>query len=558
MSYSIKRIFVISIIIIISILLITSNSSGLRKLIPVSAERTIPVNSGWKYRLENSKESGILTFPCVIKGVLPNKMLLLSNTLPDQNFDSAALLIRTSQQYLKVYIDGKLIYDYSTEIGQATYLLPGSSWHFIKLPQSYEGKKVQISILSPYKQYSGHINSIYMGSGSSLVLKILYSYGSIFVISCLILLIGIICIILYFTIKCDEGRFTSLLYLGLFSLLSGTWIASESKVIQFLINSPSIIFIIACITLFLMPIPLFLFILSIYRPEKSYLLTVFIWIFSSFFVIISILQLINKGTFMCIMLYFHILLLISMITLIYISFSEMINGKKMIKLFFLGCIVLCAFSMKNLFNFYFTKIPGLNAEGYLQFGILLFILLLSASLGQYIIEIFNDQTRNKIYKKMAYTDILTGLKNRTSYEEKISEVNRNLGLNKNASVIIFDLNNLKLINDSFGHDEGDHLIYNSANLINDCFNGIGQAYRIGGDEFAVIITEFEESVVSDRIVTFEKNINDYNCQNNKQEINIAYGMSAFDQNHDSDFRPVILRADEAMYSCKRLQKQING
>lgn len=550
-----KRFFTIFIFLIIPTLLITSNVSFFKRLIPTSDEFSWSMNSGWEYRWEKSEECGKLTLPCKVKDGAPDRTLWISNILPEQKFDNATLFLRTSQQYLKVYIDGKLIYKYGDGIGKSSSLIPGSSWHFIKLPQVYSNKKVEISLISPYRQYSGHVNSIYIGSESSVVLRLIFQYGGVLIISCIIFLFGCVLIVLYYFLKSEKGRFQSIFYLGIFSLLGGMWILSESKIIQLLINNPVLLFYVACISLFLLPIPLLQFIISTYKPKKSNLIKVFVWIFRWYFIIVSVLQIFNKAIFMQTILLFHILLLCGILTVIFISICEIRTGNKGIRLFFLGCFILCIFSIKDLYGFYFSDISGLNAQSSVQFAIFLFILLLSASLGHYILEIFNDQTRSKVYKALAYTDSLTGLKNRTSFDDSISEVNKNLKIKNNILIIVFDINNLKLVNDSLGHHEGDRLIYHASRLIKECFDKIGEIYRIGGDEFAVIVTKNAEFVVKDELLIFDKKIKEYNHQEVKFKISIAYGMASFKNNEDKDFHSVFAQADREMYKCKKIQKQ---
>ncbi|MGC7323262.1 GGDEF domain-containing protein, partial [Mycobacteroides abscessus subsp. massiliense] len=80
-------------------------------------------------------------------------------------------------------------------------------------------------------------------------------------------------------------------------------------------------------------------------------------------------------------------------------------------------------------------------------------------------------------------DIQTGIKNRAAFEKEMEQYANN---NKNAAIVMFDLNYLKRTNDLYGHDAGDNLIFNAAKAIKECFIGIGKTYRIGGDEFCVI------------------------------------------------------------------------
>ena len=86
-------------------------------------------------------------------------------------------------------------------------------------------------------------------------------------------------------------------------------------------------------------------------------------------------------------------------------------------------------------------------------------------------------------KELATKDMLTKLYNRNAYDEWI-KVNRRP---KKAKIVVFDLNNLKQCNDTMGHAAGDAYIQNAAGIILHVFGNCGNCYRIGGDEFCVVI-----------------------------------------------------------------------
>lgn len=91
-------------------------------------------------------------------------------------------------------------------------------------------------------------------------------------------------------------------------------------------------------------------------------------------------------------------------------------------------------------------------------------------------------------KKKIYTDPLTGVKSKQAYIEDEEKLNKKIrsGLVKELGVVVFDINDLKSVNDNLGHDTGDIYIYTASMLISEFFEN-SPVYRIGGDEFAVIL-----------------------------------------------------------------------
>ena len=87
--------------------------------------------------------------------------------------------------------------------------------------------------------------------------------------------------------------------------------------------------------------------------------------------------------------------------------------------------------------------------------------------------------------KFAYYDQMTGLKNRRAYSEKLDELAK--GMPADLCVVMADLNGLKRANDTMGHEAGDELIIGASECLSQAFDGAGTVYRIGGDEFCVIM-----------------------------------------------------------------------
>ena len=158
-----------------------------------------------------------------------------------------------------------------------------------------------------------------------------------------------------------------------------------------------------------------------------------------------------------------------------------------------------------------------------------------------------DKLKIRIEKMnvLAYTDNLTGVNNNTAY---IHDIEKLVEQDKKFAIFIIDVNGLKIVNDTCGHDKGNELIITVARCISEIF-GDEFVYRIGGDEFVAIKT----------------NINDNKCDNlrellkqkflqNKEIIkySAAVGYSIYKAN--KDFEQVFKEADSKMYQDKKNMK----
>ena len=156
-------------------------------------------------------------------------------------------------------------------------------------------------------------------------------------------------------------------------------------------------------------------------------------------------------------------------------------------------------------------------------------------------------------------DALTNVGNKLAYDRKVDEVNKKMhepGFK--FAVAIFDVNGLKLTNDTYGHDEGDKLLVRCCNLLQASFPHT-PIYRIGGDEFAAIIIG-EDYVNREKIIRelHEKiNIAHEKSTSLLDDTSIAIGVAIYNSKRDRDYLSVFSRADSEMYDNKRVTKAKN-
>lgn len=153
-------------------------------------------------------------------------------------------------------------------------------------------------------------------------------------------------------------------------------------------------------------------------------------------------------------------------------------------------------------------------------------------------------------EKMAFTDALTGIGNRAAFAREMTA----FADNEKAACVIADVNNLKVGNDRYGHEEGDQLIRDSAECIREVFDKTGVCYRIGGDEFCVLIREGDSTQIVDCIQQLEQLTAEKN-KSRKMPLTIACGY-AIRESIQETMEQVFNRADEMMYDVKfRMKKQ---
>ena len=176
------------------------------------------------------------------------------------------------------------------------------------------------------------------------------------------------------------------------------------------------------------------------------------------------------------------------------------------------------------------------------------------------IEIRSRDEKIGQFRQKAYQDALTGVGNKTAYNAKIIELNEMIAQgDTDFAVVMADMNNLKRINDEYGHRAGDEYIKGCCHMICDAFKH-SPVYRIGGDEFVVILQGHD---FNNRLQITQK-LNDSFSETfsqNKRKPWLRYSASigmAELMSGDSSIEIVFRRADKAMYEEKRKFKELYG
>jgi len=159
-----------------------------------------------------------------------------------------------------------------------------------------------------------------------------------------------------------------------------------------------------------------------------------------------------------------------------------------------------------------------------------------------------------IVRSHAYVDALTGVNNRNAYTEYLQVLEKKIINNPDFvfSVVVFDINQLKAVNDDLGHDIGDRVIIGTAHDICEVF-GEKRVYRVGGDEFVVILdeTDFKDKIKVLKDIINRKSAEATAKHKAKVDVGLSVGYAVYDPDKDRTYSEVFHRADNAMYADKR-------
>ncbi|HBW34326.1 MAG TPA: GGDEF domain-containing protein [Desulfosporosinus sp.] len=167
-----------------------------------------------------------------------------------------------------------------------------------------------------------------------------------------------------------------------------------------------------------------------------------------------------------------------------------------------------------------------------------------ASIGEDITE--RKQFQEKL-EHMSFHDGLTNLYNRSFFEEKMRLLKGDdyapIGL------IVCDVDGLKLVNDTLGHGTGDKLLWLTAGILKKCFREDDLVFRIGGDEFAILLPKSDLKIVEQACYRIRKAVEEYNSENLEFPLSLSIG-SAVSEKTNVNVDMVFKEADDGMYREK--------
>lgn len=151
-------------------------------------------------------------------------------------------------------------------------------------------------------------------------------------------------------------------------------------------------------------------------------------------------------------------------------------------------------------------------------------------------------------QKQLVTDALTGALSRHAYALELESISRQGSLPTNLAVFSIDVNGLKQVNDTLGHDAGDELLCGAAQCIMRSADGLGKCYRIGGDEF-IILAHVDARQADELLRRLERETSQWSGPNvSELSLSVAYALAS--QHEGLSFEELIKKSDEAMYAVK--------
>ncbi len=505
----------------------------------------------------------------LIEYVLPNinkgDHLDLVHHLYDFNLDNPGIVFDTWHTITEVYVDDKLIYSWGQELAKKDKMLGGKR-HRVNLPSNYKGKELRIRLIANEGNSMDEFESIAVSSFENehdfwfnRSLLVIF-FGATFYI------VGLLILIFSYLIMCKTDKFISSTMLGMSFQVMGVYFLSRSKIMSLLIENPQIYNQIEFLTLYSLPICLLVYSFNIGDTPKSKTLKRAYNIFIIVYLLgITSAILLNNFThihYSSFLMFFYIFSLIAYI-IIYKAIKIEENKNIGVRLTMIAVTAFVLGSALSLIVFYSKGVPALN-KTFMLWRYYDFILLGSTvtMLVLFFIGFYMTITQGILLKLdneklyyLAHNDSMTLLQNRRAFDKKINELSQIKDRLK-YGIIVIDINNLKITNDTLGHHIGDEMIEGIGQILNTIqkqksFENNVVPYRTGGDEFVIICYNLRHLENIEQM--FNKLVKEHNEQVPDFTISTSLGKATTDDANSPE--KIFELADKRMYIQKQRFKR---
>ena len=482
----------------------------------------------------------------------------ITKTIGSVDSNNKSLCFTSKNVYFSVYLDGNRIYDFhpksSRLIGRSYGIFP----HAVSLPVLHEGSKLTISIDNLYDTTYGFVKDLELTNGNVYLTSEQRRTAPEFMLCTVVFALGMIAFVIGMAGRYFGDRRYEIISMGTFAMVSALWISSETSFFPLLLNEPIAIHFLDYMMLAILPLPTVLF-ASFVTGNKDSNVGMIIGVLSALNMLAQIL-LTSFGLFDYHQLLFisHILLGLTVLSVIYLFIRSVVLDRMTKELVWILTISFIGPLLFGVFELIRYRISPKDYSGTPIYQYILFLFIFLCCVYEFISisEMSRKGQYAEIMEKLAYNDSLTGLYNREAYNKFVDAKH-----DKDScfTFIMLDMNYLKKVNDICGHAVGDEYIKTLATYIKDSFEGKGDSYRMGGDEFLVISKlSIRDPEFQNCINTLNKKVEDYNLDKQADiPLSVAMGYSEYHVG-ESSIKDILKDADVKMYERKKEMKENNN
>ena len=486
---------------------------------------------------------------------------ILVNTLPEELPEHPVIKFYNIHSAIKIYVDEELRYDYGFEEYESGKLL-GYGFHYISLNDSDAGKSIRIEQTITENDAFSSQEAPIIADGDYVIRDFAVKNRIRIAIISFQIMFGIVMSIVATIYALRNREMLRLLWVGLFSISVGVWSFCTTDLIEIFLYDLNVKTFLEFGMLYLAPLFLFLYFRAEIKTEGNIRWQIYhvILVLQTFFSVCAwVFQLTGVVRFPTMLKVCHMMMALMVVFLVIRFLSDMFRGVLKTSPLIYGFEFLAVFVFYDLARFNIQKfIPLFNDDHYVSliyFGVLIFVITMLIDFAVKYIRNLYEQAEKDALARLAFTDSMTGAANRRSVEDMMDEIDSE---NKPYVILGFDLNDLKKVNDTLGHEEGDRYIRSFSEALTHAFGSSGLVGRMGGDEFSVILYKEDRLDYKTMLQNLKNDINELNAKNSDWSMSTAYGECLSTESGITSIRQASKIADERMYRCKAEMKHKNS
>lgn len=512
-----------------------------------------------EWRSDSLDEEVNLNFLDTIPNILPGEPYKVTTKLPNFEGDYA-IVFKSSNTFVRAFVGNEMIFDYSEDIDSFFGAAAFTTWNYIPISDDYSGEPLTLELTMGYADSSCCLNSFMFGEGYAIVRNLMCGDIWSIAVVAICFVFGLGFMLLSVVTKKILGKNLGTIFFGFFCVFIGLWFLCNTACVSVMIKNVGYIQLMSNIFLILSIIPIIMFISGAYDMEHKTALNIII-IVSIFATLITLVyHFAGFADFHQTKFIYHLLIVITAVFIVVSTVEHIVknrgNGDTSV-VYYVGMLFFLICALIDLMLYY--VVHSTDPAYFTRYGVLILMLSVSASTLSKVSELLSMGARAISINKVAYTDALTGIENTAAFKKKMNYLEERRDNYEYISIIQFDVNNLKTINDGKGHEAGDALIISAADIIKQAFGPHGNCYRVGGDEFVAIMTINHAPVVYDEAAQkFEELMNKFNENEDRMfDLRIAYGVAFYQPNMgDVLLTDIHKLADERMYKKKVAMKKM--
>ena len=476
--------------------------------------------------------------------------------LPKMNHD-LSLVYRSKDVYTRLLIDKEVVYETASYESRFYNKSPGNLWNVFNISSKYSGKCLELQVIMVYDTNALTVDGIFLGDKADIIMGIFADNIFGVIVSLLLLLIGGALIIVdWLPTNISIKKHHGLCWIGLYALITGAWSLVETNVVQFCVDDMRILQLLDNMLVLLNVVPVFLYLNCTYQILKNRAMRMLGYINVVYILLSVVVQysgvkdlhfMLNGGLYLMM-----ISDLVMCIWLIICIFKLKKQKKPLLNCFLMILGLGLCWSSIIVETIITLQVDHMDRARMVRLGMLMLCICFAIGSQIETYKLVEQGLQYEFIRKLAYLDGLTGIGNRTAYLERLKEYEDNPNETMRLGIVYLDVNNLKMVNDNQGHDLGDELIRGAAGIINNSFGRFGKVYRIGGDEFCVLMSgdNLEEEYVKG-LMSFQRFINRANkSEEHRYDIQIAHGFDICKEMTKEKIEETIAFADCEMYRDK--------